>query len=149
MSYVPIEHYGMIGDLRSVALVGKNGSIDWLCLPNFDSPSVFAAILDDERARSFSLAAEGDPAVKQMYLPNTNVLITQFLHDAGMGEVTDFTSVGREAGGETEQSSRQLVRVAKAIRTPIPFRMVCRPAFFSPAGTFGRMSRKPSRSQLW
>ncbi len=82
-----------------------------------------------KRARSFSLAAEGDPAVKQMYLPNTNVLITQFLHDAGMGEVTDFMSVGREAGGETEQSSRQLVRVAKAIRTPIPFRMVCRPAF--------------------
>ncbi len=82
-----------------------------------------------KRARSFSLAAEGDPAVKQMYLPNTNVLITQFLHDAGMGEVTDFMSVGREAAGETEQSSRQLVRVAKAIRTPIPFRMVCRPAF--------------------
>jgi GH15 family glucan-1,4-alpha-glucosidase len=129
MSYLPIEHYGMIGDLRSVALVGKNGSIDWLCLPNFDSPSVFAAILDDEKGGSFSLAAEGDPAVKQMYLPNTNVLITRFLHDAGMGEVSDFMSVGRDAGGETDQSSRQLVRIAKSIRARIPFRMVCSPAF--------------------
>jgi len=129
MSYLPIEDYGMIGDLHSVALVGNNGSIDWLCLPNFDSPSVFAAILDDEKGGSFSLAAQGDPAVKQIYLPNTNVLITRFLDDAGIGEVIDFMSVGREAGGETEQSSRQLVRVAKAIRAPIPFRMVCRPAF--------------------
>ena len=129
MSYLPIEHYGVIGDLRSVALVGKNGSIDWLCLPNFDSPSVFGAILDDKKGGAFSVAPEGESAVKQMYLPNTNVLMTRFFLDAGMGEVTDFMTIGREAGGETEQSARQLVRIAKAVRGPIPFRMVCRPAF--------------------
>jgi GH15 family glucan-1,4-alpha-glucosidase len=129
MSYLPIENYGVIGDLRSVALVGKNGSIDWLCLPNFDSPSIFGAILDDAKGGSFCLAVDGEPAVKQMYLPNTNVLVTRFFTDAGMGEVTDFMSVAREAGGETEQSSRQVVRVAKAIRGALPFRMTCRPAF--------------------
>jgi GH15 family glucan-1,4-alpha-glucosidase len=129
MGYLPIENYGVIGDMRSVALVGKNGSIDWLCLPNFDSPSIFGAILDDGKGGSFCLAVDGEPAVKQMYLPNTNVLVTRFFTDAGMGEVTDFMSVGREAGGETEQTSRQVVRVAKAIRGALPFRMVCRPAF--------------------
>ncbi len=129
MSYQPIEHYGVIGDLRSVALVGKDGSIDWLCLPNFDSPSVFGALLDDQKGGSFFLAVEPSGSVKQMYLPNTNVLITRFFSDAGMGEVTDFMTVDREAGGETEQDARQLVRTAKAIRGPISFRMVCRPAF--------------------
>ncbi len=64
-----------------------------------------------------------------MYLPNTNLLMTRFFLDAGMGEVTDFMPIGREAGGQTEQSSRQLVRIAKAVRGPIPFRMECRPAF--------------------
>lgn len=129
MSYLPIESYGVIGDLRSVALVGKNGSIDWLCLPNFDSPSVFGALLDDVKGGSFWLALDGESSVKQMYLPNTNVLVTRFFGDAGMGEVTDFMSVGRESGGSTEQDSRQLVRIAKAIRGPVAFRMSCRPAF--------------------
>jgi GH15 family glucan-1,4-alpha-glucosidase len=129
MSYQPVEDYGVIGDMRSVALVGKNGSIDWLCLPNFDSPSVFGAMLDDQKGGSFSLAAEAEANVKQMYLPNTNVLITRFFSGSGMGEVTDFMPVGREAGGETNQSTRELVRLAKAIRGPIAFRMVCRPAF--------------------
>ena len=129
MSYLPIEDYGVIGDLRSVALVGKNGSIDWLCLPRFDSPSVFGAILDDRKGGFFRISVEGEPQVKQMYLPNTNVLMTRFFCDAGMGEVTDFMSIGRESGGETQQTSRQLVRIAKAVRGPIPFQMECRPAF--------------------
>lgn len=90
---------------------------------------------------------KGDSAVKQMYLPNTNVLITRFFHDAGMGEVTDFMSVGREAGGETEQRSRQLVRVAKAIRGPIPFQMLCRPAFDYAAAARDRDGpRRPQRA---
>lgn len=129
MSYLPIEQYGVIGDLRTVALVGKNGSIDWLCLPYFDSPSVFAAILDDRKGGSFSLAPRDESTVKQMYLPNTNLLMTRFFLDAGMAELTDFMSIGREAGGETEQSARQLIRIVNAVRGPIPFRMHCRPAF--------------------
>jgi GH15 family glucan-1,4-alpha-glucosidase len=147
MSYLPIEEYGVIGDMRSVALVGKNGSIDWCCLPFFDSPSVFGALLDDRIGGRFLLAPVARAAVKQIYLPNTNVLVTRFFTDEGTAEVTDFMSIGREAGGATTQSSRQIVRIAKAINGPVRFRMECRPAFdyarrphdleFSPDGASG------------
>jgi GH15 family glucan-1,4-alpha-glucosidase len=129
MSYLPIGAYGVIGDMRSVALVGDNGSIDWCCLPHFDSPSVFAAILDDRKGGFFSLAPAGESQAKQMYLPNTNVLVTRFFSDEGMAEVIDFMPVGKEAGGQTDQQSRQILRIAKAIRGPVRFRMECRPAF--------------------
>ncbi len=129
MSYLPIADYGVIGDMRSLALVGKNGSIDWCCLPYFDSPSTFAAILDDRKGGRFVLAPVGDATVKQIYLPSTNVLVTRFFTDQGTAEVTDFMSVGREAGGATTQSSRQIVRMAKTVRGRIGFRMECRPAF--------------------
>jgi GH15 family glucan-1,4-alpha-glucosidase len=129
MSYKPIADYGIIGDLRSVALVGKDGCIDWCCLPRFDSPSIFAALLDDKKGGSFRLQPTGDGGVKQMYLPNTNVLVTRFMGGQGMAEVTDFMPIGRESGGETDQQARQLVRIAKAIRGPVHFRMECRPAF--------------------
>jgi len=129
MSYLPIADYGVIGDMRSVALVGKNGSIDWCCLPAFDSPSIFGAILDCDKGGWWRIAPPVDPALKQMYLPDTNVLVTRFLTGEGMAELTDFMPIGREAGGETEQCSRQIVRIARAIRGPIPFRMECVPAF--------------------
>lgn len=158
MSYLPIEEYGVIGDMRSVALVGKNGSIDWCCLPFFDSPSVFGALLDDRIGGRFLLAPVAKAAVKQIYLPNTNVLVTRFFTDEGTAEVTDFMSVGREAGGATTQSSRQIVRIAKAINGSLRFRMECRPAFdyarrshdleFSPNGNSGRFSISGSQFVL-
>ena len=129
MSYSPIADYGIIGDLHSVALVSKAGSIDWCCLPRFDSPSIFAALLDESRGGHFLLRATGDGGVKQIYLPDSNVLVTRFLGAEGMGEVIDFMAVGRESGGETEQDSRQLVRIARAIHGPVPFRLECFPAF--------------------
>jgi GH15 family glucan-1,4-alpha-glucosidase len=129
MSYLPIENYGVIGDMRSVALVGKHGSIDWCCLPAFDSPSVFGAILDDRKGGFWSLAPAVECTVRQMYLPDTNVLMTRFFADQGMGEVIDFMPIGREAGGQTEQDARQVIRIAKSVRGSIPFRMECRPAF--------------------
>ncbi|HEV2448229.1 MAG TPA: glycoside hydrolase family 15 protein, partial [Candidatus Sulfopaludibacter sp.] len=129
MSYLPIEHYGVIGDMRSVALVGLNGSIDWHCLPFFDSPSVFGAILDDRIGGRFQLAPVGESIARQSYLPSTNVLVTRFFTDEGTAEVTDFMSVGREAGGVTTQSSRHIVRIAKALRGPVRFRLECFPAF--------------------
>ncbi len=129
MSYLPIADYGVIGDMRSVALVGKNGSIDWCCLPAFDSPSIFAGILDCQKGGAWRISPTVERALKQMYLPNTNVLVTRFFTDQGMAELTDFMPIGREAGGETVQCSRQIVRIARAIRGPIPFRMECRPAF--------------------
>jgi len=128
MSYQPIADYGIIGDLHSVALVGKNGCIDWCCLPRFDSPSIFGAILDERKGGCFELRATGGD-VKQIYLPNTNVLLTRFLSEEGLAEVIDFMPVSRESGGQTVQPARQLVRIARAIRSPARFSMECRPAF--------------------
>jgi GH15 family glucan-1,4-alpha-glucosidase len=71
MTYQPIADYGIIGGLHSVALVGKNGSIDWCCLPRFDSPSIFGAILDDRKGGCFHVRVTGEADVKQIYLPNT------------------------------------------------------------------------------
>ena len=129
MSYLPIGDYGIIGDMRSVALIGKNGSLDWCCLPYFDSPSVFAAILDDRKGGRWILSPEGDPFLKQIYLPDTNVLVTRFFSDQGMAELVDFMPIGPEAGGQTEQAARQIVRMVKAIRGTVRFRTECRPAF--------------------
>ena len=93
--YQPIENYGIIGNMRTAALVGMNGSIDWLCLPHFDSPSVFAAILDDQKGGRFRIAPAGDDfRNKQFYWPDTNILITRFLHADGIGEIEDYMPVG-------------------------------------------------------
>ena len=90
MSFEPIENYGVIGNMRSIALVGMNGSIDFLCFPDFDSPSVFAALLDDERGGRFQIQPElSNRRVRQLYLPETNVLLTRFLAEEGVAEVTD------------------------------------------------------------
>jgi GH15 family glucan-1,4-alpha-glucosidase len=129
MSYQPIERYGVIGDMHSMALVSMNGSLDWCCLPRFDSPSVFAALLDDEKGGRWWMGPACETTVKQMYLPDTNILVTRFFSEQGMAEITDFMPIGKEAGGETEQAARQIVRMAKAIRGPMPFRLECRPAF--------------------
>ena len=97
-SYQPIENYGVIGNMRTAALVGMNGSIDWLCLPYFDSPSVFAAILDDRKGGRFRIAPVVDNLRrKQYYWPGTNILITRFLHADGVGEVEDYMPVGAAA----------------------------------------------------
>src|SRR4029453_14687498 len=92
--YAPLGEYGIIGDLHTVALVGMDGSIDFLCLPYFDSPSVFAALVDSERGGRFQLPPVlGSPTRKQLYLPDTNVLLTRFLDAAGVAEVSDFMPV--------------------------------------------------------
>src|SRR5438270_1701152 len=102
MSYLPIEDYGMIGNMHTAALVGKNGSIDWLCLPHFDSPSVFAGILDDRKGGCFRISPLGHDkdgmSCKQIYWPDTNVLITRFFLAEGVVEVVDYMPVGVQAG---------------------------------------------------
>ena len=101
MPYQPIEHYGLIGNLRTAALVGMDGSIDWLCLPRFDSPSVFAAILDDRKGGRFRIApVDGGVRPRQHYWPNTNVLITRFMHAEGIGELVDYMPVGPGASAD-------------------------------------------------
>jgi GH15 family glucan-1,4-alpha-glucosidase len=123
--YLPIESYGIIGNMRTAALVGIDGSIDWLCLPHFDSPSVFAAILDDRKGGRFRIApASADFRHKQFYWPDTNVLITRFLHDDGVGEVEDYMPVGG-AGAVPHE----LIRRVRVVRGTITFRLECRPAF--------------------
>jgi GH15 family glucan-1,4-alpha-glucosidase len=124
--YLPIEEHGVIGDLHTVALVGTNGTIDWLCLPHFDAPSVFAAILDADRGGFFSLTPKMPCTTKQLYFPDTNVLITRFLAPDGVGEVTDFMPVGR-SGEETRR--HRLVRRVGCVRGELPFRVEVRPAF--------------------
>src|SRR5947207_1787936 len=122
--YKPIENYGVIGDLHTVALVGIDGSIDFMCFPRFDSPTIFAALLDNKRGGSFCLAPKLKGAhQKQLYMPDSNVLLTRFLSDAGMAEVSDFMAI-------TElDHAHDLVRRAKCIRGDVPFRMVCDPRF--------------------
>src|SRR4051794_21333554 len=96
MAYNLIESYGVIGDMYSLALVGTNGSIDWCCLPRFDSPSVFAAILDAAKGGSFQIAPSARYTAEQRYLPATAVVVTTFrTEDGGVVEVTDFMPAGR------------------------------------------------------
>ena len=94
MAYKPIDQYGIIGDMHSAALVGTDGSIDWCCFPRFDSPSVFAAILDEKKGGRFQIApATPGSEVNQTYLPNTNILSTRFTTPTGELTLTDFMPV--------------------------------------------------------
>jgi GH15 family glucan-1,4-alpha-glucosidase len=126
VAYQPIESYGIIGDMSTAALVGTNASIDWLCFPQFDSPSVFAAILDDEKGGCFAISPTIDDfRTKQLYLPDSNVLVTRFLSESGVAEVTDYMPVGSVA----RYGHRCLVRRVMAIRGTTCFEMACAPAF--------------------
>ncbi len=129
MAYQPIGSYAMIGDMRSAALVNKNGSIDWLCVPRFDSPSVFAAILDDKKGGSFQIcpADDEDGSHKQFYWPDTNVLVTRFLQPGAAAELVDFMPVGDGSGFVEER--RQIVRRITVARGRLELSVRCKPAF--------------------
>ena len=127
MSYQPIQDYGVIGNLKTVALIAKNGNIDWLCFPHFDSPSIFGAILDERRGGTFRLYPTAHGVVcKQMYWPDTNVLITRFLSDDGVGEIRDYMPVGEPRDGNGYHG---LIRRLSVVRGQMPFRLECSPAF--------------------
>ncbi len=127
MAYQPIEDYGIIGNMHTAALVGLDGSIDWYCFPRFDSPSVFAAMLDDKKGGFFRIAPVGDEIThKQLYWPGTNVLITRFLSADGVGEITDYMPVGERA---KEDGYHRLIRRINVVRGSMQFRIECRPAF--------------------
>jgi len=126
MAYTPIENYGVIGDLHTVALVGVDGSIDWCCLPQFDSPSIFASILDDRKGGFFKIAPLHYTQHKQMYLPDSCVLLTRFLSAEGVGEVLDFMPIEVAPLG---RKTHQIVRVVRAVRGSVRFALECRPAF--------------------
>ena len=109
--YLPIADHGVIGDLRTVALVGVDGTIDWYCPERFDGPSVFGALLDRSRGGYYRIAPVDECSTKQLYLPDTNVLITRFLSSAGVGEVHDFMPVGGQ---------QRLIRRVVCVRGEIP-----------------------------
>lgn len=124
MNYQPIENYGIIGDLNTIALVGLNGSIDYMCFPNFDSPTVFAALLDCNKGGYFSITPVfKEMKTKQLYLPDTNVLLSRFLSQDGVGEITDFMPV------EELYDGKELVRRVTTVRGEVTYRMQCRPRF--------------------
>ncbi|HET6840977.1 MAG TPA: glycoside hydrolase family 15 protein [Candidatus Angelobacter sp.] len=127
MSYQPIENYGIIGNMRTVALVGMNGSIDWYCHPQFDSPSIFGAILDDKKGGSFQISAGGDGVrYKQVYWPSTNVLVTRFLLVDGIAELEDFMPVGLPSDSPEYHC---IYRRIRCVRGSVRISVSCRPAF--------------------
>ena len=100
--YPLIADHGLIGDLQTAALVSTDGTIDWLCMPRFDSPSVFAALLDAADGGRFQIAPEGgDYTTRQLYLPDTAILVTRFMSEDGVGELIDFMPPTRGTGPPT------------------------------------------------
>ncbi|NKB81251.1 MAG: glycoside hydrolase family 15 protein [Nitrospirales bacterium] len=128
MAYKGIGDYGIIGDLHTVALVGIDGSIDWCCLPHFDSPSIFAAILDQKQGGYFKISPMRPGNQRQMYLPETNILLTRFFQEDGVGEVTDFMPVESDAPGSLPQR-HQIIRMVSVVRGQVQFSLECAPSF--------------------
>jgi GH15 family glucan-1,4-alpha-glucosidase len=121
-AFLPIAEHGVIGDMHSVALVGTDGTIDWYCPDRFDAPSVFCALLDPARGGHYRIApASPGTQAKQLYFPDTNVLITRFLSPAGVGEIQDFMPVGG--------SPQHLVRRVVAVRGSMTYRLELEPRF--------------------
>ncbi|MGH3103103.1 MAG: glycoside hydrolase family 15 protein, partial [Gaiellaceae bacterium] len=132
--YLPIAEHGVIGDLHTIALVGTDGTIDWYCPRRFDAPSVFAAILDKTKGGHYRIAPTlGIGTVKQLYFPDTNVLITRFLTPTGVGEVEDFMPVRRAGAAHRHQLIRRVV----CVRGDMRFRIVVDPRF-----DYGRASHE-------
>jgi len=127
MAYQPIENYGIVGNMRTAALVSIDGSVDWFCYPYFDSPSVFGAILDSKRGGYFQISAVGrNVKHKQLYWPSTNILVTRFLLADGIAEVEDFMPVGLPPGSA---GYRALYRRVRSVKGSVRISVVCRPAF--------------------
>jgi GH15 family glucan-1,4-alpha-glucosidase len=136
--YPPIANHGVIGNLHTVALISTEGTVDWYCSPRFDSPSMFASLLDADRGGHFRLKPTGGEwETKQLYFPDTNVLITRFLTPDGVGEVQDFMPVGEVRDGSYRD---RLIRRVLSVRRRIRFELECAPRF-----DFGREQHRAQR----
>ena len=124
MTETPIENHGIVGDLMTTALVTLDGTVDYMCWPRFDSPSVFAGVLDDARGGGFRITPDlPNVRHRQMYLPDTNVLLTRFLARDGVAEISDFMVP------QGDGAPQRLVRRVKSIRGEFRVRMHCAPRF--------------------
>jgi GH15 family glucan-1,4-alpha-glucosidase len=122
--YKEIDAYGIIGDLHTVALSGNDGSIDFMCWPDFDSPTIFAALLDEKKGGYFKICPLWKQGItKQIYLPDTNILFTRFLSDDGVAEICDYMPAGKP------ELKHMLVRRVKTVRGEIKYRLLCEPRF--------------------
>lgn len=131
-AYQAIENYGVVGDLNTIALIGINGSVDFMCLPNFDSPTIFSALLDSHKGGFFQIApCEENVHSKQIYVPETNILLTRFLYEDAIGEITDFMPL------TTFCKKNILIRRVTTIKGRITYRMQCCPRF-----NYGKNSHK-------
>jgi GH15 family glucan-1,4-alpha-glucosidase len=127
MSYPAIEDHGLIGDLQTSALVAIDGTVDFMCLPRFDSPAIFASLLDSRRGGKFSLAPRNARHVtKQMYLPSTAILVTRYLSTQGVAEVLDFMPIDNP-GVATDR--HRLIRMVNGIRGTVDFEASIEPRF--------------------
>jgi GH15 family glucan-1,4-alpha-glucosidase len=144
--YLPIENYGLIGNMRTCALVGMDGSVDFMCWPEFDSPSVFCRLLDKDKGGYFSIhpATHLSCTTKQQYLPSSNILQTRYIHEDGVVDLVDFfprpknakvISKGPKQGAYREMTSVQeelkqwLVRRVECIRGRLQLDVEIFPAF--------------------
>lgn len=127
MAYPAIADHGVIGDLQSVALVSTGGTVDWFCSPRFDSPSIFGSILDDEKGGKFSIAPSSPGTVtRQMYVPDTAILVTRYLSERGVAEVLDFMPI---RDPEVATDRRRLVRAVIGVRGEIELEARIEPRF--------------------
>ena len=125
--YLPIAEHGLVGDLHTVALVGTTGTIDWYCCPAFDSPSVFGCILDAGEGGFYALRPAGDDwKSRQLYFPDTNILITRFFTERGVGEVQDFMPI---ESVDTGMHRHRLIRRAWCVRGEMEFQIEVQPRF--------------------
>jgi alpha,alpha-trehalase len=122
-----ISDYGLIGDMRTAALVGLDGAIDWCCLPRFDSGSVFAAILDPERGGTWSIRPAVDWTSTQRYLPRTNILETTFRTAGGVAVLTDFMPVDED--GRPSSPHPEIHRQLRCPRGRVPMQITFMPRF--------------------
>jgi len=126
MAYKPISDYGIIGNMVSAALVAKTGSIDWCCLPRFDSPSIFAAILDDEKGGKFGIEPRSHFESSQFYLTDTNVLQTVFQTETGIATLTDFMPCYRRVHGRLVQFN-EIHRIAECTHGEVDLKVTFQP----------------------
>ncbi|NIS60723.1 MAG: glycoside hydrolase, partial [Proteobacteria bacterium] len=127
--YKKISDYGIIGNLHSVALIGLDGSIDWLCLPHIDSPSIFAALLDDKKGGRFSISPLDDWDSVAEYIPETNILLTKFRTRTGVLRVTDFMPIPFGGEEELEEERHELYRIVEVTKGKLDVGVVFEPRF--------------------